>query len=127
MTLARNSALAGILVALLATPALAQQGQGGSMSGMSGMSDMKNMTPAQKDQMAAMDKMNKAMMDGMMDPDPGLAWMKSMAAHHQGAIDMSEAVLKHTKDEEVRKEARKTAQENEKALKELEAKLKKKD
>ncbi|MGF2043699.1 hypothetical protein, partial [Staphylococcus aureus] len=90
-----------ILVALLATPALAQQG--GSMSGMSGMSDMKNMTPAQKDQMAAMDKMNKAMMEGMMDPDPGLAWMKSMAAHHQGAIDMSEAVLKHTKDEEVRK------------------------
>ncbi|KIU27450.1 hypothetical protein SR39_29820 [Methylobacterium radiotolerans] len=125
MTLARNTALAGILVALLATPALAQQG--GSMSGMSGMSDMKNMTPAQKDQMAAMDKMNKAMMEGMMDPDPGLAWMKSMAAHHQGAIDMSEAVLKHTKDEEVRKEARKTAQENEKALKELEAKLKKKD
>lgn len=127
MTRARNTALTGILMALLATPVLAQQSQGGSMSGMSGMSDMKNMSPAQKDMMAAMDKMNKSMMEGMMDTDPGLAWMKSMAAHHQGAIDMSEAVLKYTKDEEVKKEARKTAQENEKDMKQLEAKLKKKD
>ncbi len=124
MTPAHKTALAGILMALLVTPALAQQGQSGSMSGMS---DMKNMSPAQKDQMTAMDKMNKSMMEGMMDPDPGLAWMKSMASHHQGAIDMSEAVLKHTKDEDVRKEARKTVQENERALRELETKLKKKD
>ena len=62
-----------------------------------------------------------------MDPDPAMAWMKSMAAHHQGAIDMSEAVVKHTKDADVAKEARKTAQENEKALKELQTKLKKEE
>ncbi|NUZ08450.1 DUF305 domain-containing protein [Schlegelella sp. ID0723] len=91
------------------------------MPGMSGMSGMHNMSPAQKEFMAAMDKMNKAMMQGMTDADPGQSWMKQMAAHHQGAIDMSEIVLKHSNDPEVTKEARKTAQENEKSLKELQA------
>ena len=110
----------------LAVPAVAQQAQtGGSMPGMQGMSDMKAMTAYQQETMASMEKMNKAMQQGMMDPDPSMAWMKSMAAHHQGAVDMSEIVLKHTKDEEVRKEARKTIQENEKSLNELNAKMKK--
>ena len=36
-----------------------------------------------------MDRMNQAMMQGMMDPDPAKAWMKSMAAYHRGAIEMS--------------------------------------
>lgn len=127
--------MTAILVAL-ALPATAQQAQtgqqGGSMQGMQmqgmqGMPDMQNMNPFQKDTMAAMQKMNQAMMQGMMDPDPGMAWMKSMAAHHQGAIDMSEIVLKHSKDADVAKEARKTAQENEKDLKELQAKIRKED
>ena len=118
--------IAGVLLAL-ALPASAQQGQSAPQSGMTqGMADH-NMNAFQKDSMAAMDKMNKAMMEGMMDPDPAIAWMKSMAAHHQGAIDMSEAVVKHTKDIDVAKEARKTAQENEKALKELQTKLKKEE
>lgn len=86
---------------------------------------MKNMSPYQQETMAVMEKMNKAMQQGMMDPDPGMAWMKSMAAHHQGAVDMSEVVLKHTKDAEVTKEARKTVQENERDLKELQAKMRK--
>ncbi|SFF81454.1 protein of unknown function [Methylobacterium sp. yr596] len=134
----RHTSLLPIAAVLLgfALPASAQQAQtgqgGGSMPGMQmqgsqGMSGMQNMTPFQKDTMAAMDKMNKAMMDGMMDSDPGMAWMKSMAAHHQGAIDMSEIVLKHTKDADVTREARKTAQQNEKDLKELHAKIRKED
>lgn len=114
------------MLAAFALPAASQQAQtgqnGGSMQGMQGMS---NMNPFQKDTMAAMDKMNKAMMQGMMDRDPGMAWMKSMAAHHQGAIEMSEIVLRHTKDPEITKEARKTVQENEKSLKELQAKIRK--
>lgn len=122
--------LAAILVAF-ALPAAAQQAQtgqqGGSMQGMQGMSDMQNMNPFQKETMAAMQTMNQEMMQGMMDPDPGMAWMKSMAAHHQGAVDMSEIVLKHTKDEDVRKEARKTKEENEKDLKTLQAKMKKEE
>ena len=53
--------------------------------------------------------------------------MKSMAAHHQGAIDMSEIVLKHTKDADVTREGRETAQQNEKDLKELQAKMRKEE
>ena len=134
----RHVSLLPIATVLLgfALPAVAQQaqtGQGaGSMPGMQmqggqGMSGMQNMNPFQKETMAAMDKMNKAMMDGMKDSDPGMAWMKSMAAHHQGAIDMSDIVLKHTKDADVTREARKTAQDNEKALKELQAKMRKEE
>ncbi|MBY0295470.1 MAG: DUF305 domain-containing protein [Methylobacterium sp.] len=113
--------LAMAIMASGATPLLAQGGHGTSMSGM----DMKNMGPLQKGSMEAMEKMNKAMMQGMMDPDPDLAWMKGMAAHHQGAVDMSEAAIKHSKDETVVKEARKTKEENEKSLREIQAKIRK--
>lgn len=99
------------------------------MSDMKGMdmkgADMKSMNPMQKESMAAMDKMNKAMMEGMMDADPDVAWLKSMAAHHQGAVDMSEIALKHIKDENVRKEARKAMEENEKSIKEVKMMIKK--
>lgn len=124
------------VLATLALPAVAQNAQtsqkDGSMQGMNmqgaaSMPDVQNMNEFQKETMSAMDKMNKAMMQGMMDPDPSMAWMKSMAAHHQGAIDMSEIVLKHSKDGDVTKEARKTAQENEKSLKEMQAKMRKEE
>ncbi|MEW6449156.1 MAG: DUF305 domain-containing protein [Pseudomonadota bacterium] len=115
----------------IALPAAAQQGQsgaGGSMSGMQ-MPEMQNMnmdkmSAAQKEFHAAMQKMNQDMMKGMMDSDPGMSWMKQMIAHHQGAIDMSDIVLKNTKDADVIKEARKTKEQNEKDLKELQAKMK---
>lgn len=133
MTFLKMISAAGVLVSL-AAPVAAQQSQtspSGSMSDMKGMSDKgmsdKSMNAFQKDAMAAMDKMNKAMMDGMMDPDAGMAWMKSMAAHHQGAIDMSEVVLKNTKDADIIKEANKTVKENETALKDLRSKMKKED
>ena len=105
------------VLAVLALPASASMAQ--TASAKSGMPEIENMSPFQKETMDAMDKMNKTMMQGMMDPDAGTAWMKSMAAHHQGAVEMSEIVLKHTKDADVTREARKTVQENEKSLKEL--------
>ena len=111
----------------LAWPAVAQQAQtgaGGSMSGMPSM-NMDKMNAAQKEYHAAMQKMNQDMMQGMMESDPGMSWMKQMIAHHQGAVDMSDVVLKHTKDADVLKEARKTKEQNQKDLKELQAKLKK--
>ena len=83
-----------LLAAALAVPAIAQEaqtGQGGSMSGMQHQSmpgmqmNMQNMNAAQKDLHAAMQKMNQEMMQGIMDADPGMAWRKSMAAHHKGA------------------------------------------
>ncbi|MDN3626861.1 DUF305 domain-containing protein [Methylobacterium isbiliense] len=96
------------------------------MSGMEMQNmDMKTMGMLQKSSMEAMDKMNKAMMQGLMDQDPDLAWMKSMAAHHQGTIDMSEAAIKNAKDEDLLKEARKTKEDNEKSLKQLQAKIRK--
>lgn len=59
-------------VTVAATPALAQHSQMGGMAmpGMQGMQGMQNMGPAQKELSAAMDRMNQAMMQGMMDPDP---------------------------------------------------------
>ncbi len=108
------------------TPTMAQGQSNHSMSHMQGthMSGMQNMGPAQHEMMASMDRMNKNMMQGMMDPDPGRAWMKSMAAHHQGAIDMSRIIMRHSKNQQVLREARKTADENQRSLRELEAKMK---
>lgn len=105
-----------------ATPALAQHSQMGGMA-MPGMQGMQNMGPAQKELSTAMDRMNQAMMQGMMDPDPAKAWMKSMAAHHQGAIEMSQIIMRHTKNAEVLAEARKTVDDNQRALAELQAKM----
>ena len=75
------------------TPALAQHSQMGGMA-MPGMPGMQNMGPAQKELSGAMERMNQAMMQGMMDPDPAKAWMKSMAAHHRGAIEMSQIIMR---------------------------------
>lgn len=87
-----------------ATSALAQHSQMGGTA-MPGMQGMQNMGPAQKELSAAMDRINQAMTQGMMDPDPAKAWMKSMAAHHRGAIEMSEIIMRHTKNAEVLSEA----------------------
>lgn len=101
-----------------ATPALAQHSQMDGMA-MPGMQGMQNMGPAQKELSAAMDRMNQA----MMDPDPAKAWMKSMAAHHRGAIEMSQIIMRHTKNAEVLAEARNIVDDNQRALAELQAKM----
>lgn len=100
-----------------AAPVAAQHAHSSSMAGM------KSMGAAQNEMMQAMHRMDDAMMKGVMDPDPGQAWMKSMAAHHQGAIDMSVIIQKHSKDSKVLAEARKTEAENRKALAELRANM----
>ena len=112
------SIAAAALIMGLASPLAAQHSHSGSMAGA-----MKNMGPAQNEMMQAMHRMDDAMMKGMMDPDPGKAWMKSMAAHHQGAIDMSEIIQRHSKDRQVLMEARKTEAENRKSLAQLRAKM----
>ena len=119
-----------LVVALLsALPVAAQQDpqthegmKGMGMQDMPGMA-MQDMTPPQKEYHESMQKMDGAMMQGMMEKDPATAWLKQMIAHHQGAIDMSEVVLKHSKNEQVLKAARKTKEQNEKDKKELEAML----
>jgi len=46
----------------------------------------------------AMDRMHGPMMQGMAHSDPDAAFVLGMIPHHQGAIDMSEVVLKFGKD-----------------------------
>jgi uncharacterized protein (DUF305 family) len=75
-------------------------------------------SPANKAYMAAMEKMNTDMNKGM-DPDPAKAWAKMMIAHHQGAVEMSETVLKETKDPMIRKMAQKGMDEQRKEQKML--------
>jgi uncharacterized protein (DUF305 family) len=61
----------------------------------------------------------------MMDPDPGISWTKQMLAHHQGAVDMSDILLKYSKDPDIVKEGRKAKEQNEKDRRELQALLRK--
>lgn len=62
---------------------------------------------ADKEYQASMKRMDAAMMKAM-DPDPTKAWAKMMIAHHQGAIEMSQTVLKETKDPIIRQMAEKS-------------------
>jgi len=76
------------------------QGQGGMMPGMpmaaAGMSD------ASKAYMDAMRMMDGPMMQGAQLGDPDVAFVRAMIPHHQGAIDMAQAVLKYGKDDRVK-------------------------
>ena len=69
--------------------------------------------------MKSMGKMNVDMKKGM-DPDPTKAWAKMMAVHHQGAIEMSQTVLKETKDPFIREMAQKAIDDQTKEKKMLE-------
>lgn len=51
---------------------------------------------------ATMDAMHGPMMAGMTHPDPDAAFVLGMIPHHQGAIDMSNVVLKYGADPEIR-------------------------
>ena len=65
------------------------------MGGMSGM----QMDEAQTAYMEAMVRMHGPMMASHMIKDPDLAFNCGMIAHHNGAIDMAEIVLKHGDDD----------------------------
>ena len=74
---------------------------------MPGMTDMSGMSDMQKALAEGMDKMNSAMMPGMMIEDPDIAFVCSMIPHHQGAIDMANVVLQYGKDPWVKELAQK--------------------
>lgn len=65
-------------------------------------------------------RMSKAMMAAKAS-DFDVLWAKKMIAHHQGAIDMSQSLLKHGGDTEAKRMAQMTIDENTKAKAELEA------
>lgn len=64
--------------------------------------------------MKAMENMNAEMKKGMDESDAAKAWAKMMVAHHQGAIEMSQTVLKETKDPVIRQMAEKGIKEQKK-------------
>ena len=74
----------------------------------------------------AMDKMHKDMMmksSGNIDVD----FLKGMIPHHQGAIDMSEELIKKTKDPELKALAQKIIKHQKAEIKQMQDFLKKKE
>ncbi|MBX9707079.1 MAG: DUF305 domain-containing protein, partial [Caulobacteraceae bacterium] len=65
------------------------------------------MAMAQTPFAAAETKMHEAMM-AATGADAGETWARKMIPHHQGALDMSEIVLRDTQDAEIRRMAQKT-------------------
>ncbi|WP_244627036.1 DUF305 domain-containing protein [Microvirga tunisiensis] len=101
-----------------------QNMQGMDMSGMmQGM--MANMNDAQKGYMQAMMKMHGPMMAAHMIKDSDVAFICGMIAHHQGAIDMADVVLKTGDNAEAKKMAEKTKKEQGQEIAEMKDWLKK--
>ncbi len=91
----------------------------GTMPPVQSMPMMQGMAEANQGYMEAMQKMNPPMMAGMAINDPELAFLCSMIPHHQGAIDMAEVVLRHTKDSDIKKNAEKTIKDQKKDIEDL--------
>jgi uncharacterized protein (DUF305 family) len=112
----KTIAILATAATLLAAPALAQQA-GAQQQGHAGM---QHGQMAQQDMMKGMQDMHQKMMSAN-DPDPDRAWALKMIEHHRGGIAMSEAVLKHGDDAEIKKMAQKTAAEQRREIAELQA------
>lgn len=84
------------------------------MMGMEGM-DIESLPDFQRENMEKMMISMPAMHQGMMHPDPDVAFACGMIAHHQGAIDMAQVQLEYGEDEWLRELAQEiiTAQEAE--------------
>jgi uncharacterized protein (DUF305 family) len=82
-------------------------------------SSMGQMSEATQAYMQAMMAMHPPMMQGAMAPDPDVAFNCSMIAHHQGAIAMARIELQHGKDDEAKKMAQKTIDEQSKEVNEM--------
>lgn len=74
---------------------------GGGMMGMEGM-DLGASPEHVQENMRKMMITMPAMHEGMMNEDADVAFACGMIAHHQGAIDMAEVLLKHGDDPEMR-------------------------
>jgi len=112
-----------------AATASAQSNQGAmkgmdhsAMPGMKGMKGDHNMM-AMNDYMAAMKKMDQAMMSAK-GSTPDVTFARKMIAHHQGAIDMAQIQLRHGSDADAKRIAQQTIDENTEGKAELQAWLK---
>ena len=101
-----------------------QMMQGGMMRpGQAGQTA--SQSEATKAYMAAMERMNGPMMQGVQDSDPDVAFVKGMIPHHQGAIEMAKVALQHGKDEQTKKWANDIVREQQRDMAEMQEWLKK--
>ncbi|MFN4113253.1 MAG: DUF305 domain-containing protein [Sphingomonadaceae bacterium] len=78
--------------------------------------------PAMTEAQAAYDAVSQRMHEGMMtvDPDPDVAFMQGMLAHHKGAVEMSEVALKYGTDEKVKELATRIIEAQQGEIEEME-------
>lgn len=75
---------------------------------------------AHQEMMAAMDRMNKAMMaPETMTGDPDRDFVAAMTPHHQGAIDMARLYLREGKDPAIRQMAQKIITDQEREIRQF--------
>ena len=94
-----------------------RQGQSGMMQGQAGPAAARS--DAAREYMAALDKMHGPMLQGVQESDPDVAFAKGMIAHHQGAIDMANVVLKYGNDEQTKKWAKDVVREQQREIEEM--------
>lgn len=115
-------------LALIATPALAQQSggmQGMDHSQMGGMSqnEMSKMMAGNPYGQAEMDMHQKMM--AAKQGDAAEMWTRKMIEHHRGAVAMSRVAVRDAKDAQTRQMAQMTITKQEKDIAELQAWLSK--
>ena len=114
--------------ALIATPALAQQGGGmqgmdhGQMAGMN-HDDMAGMMAGNPYGQAEMDMHQKMM--AAKQGDAAEMWTRKMIEHHRGAVAMSRVAVRDAKDAQTRQMAQMTITKQEKDIAELQVWLRK--
>ena len=116
------------VLALITTPALAQQSggmQGMDHSQMGGMNggDMSKMMAGNPYGQAEMDMHQKMM--AAKQGDAAEMWTRKMIEHHRGAIAMSRVAVRDAKDAQTRQTAQMTITKQEKDIAELQAWLSK--
>ena len=121
-------ALTVAALALITTPALAQQSggmQGMDHSQMGGMNggDMSKMMAGNPYGQAEMDMHQKMM--AAKQGDAAEMWTRKMIEHHRGAVAMSRVAVRDAKDAQTRQMAQMTITKQEKDIAELQAWLSK--
>ena len=117
-------------LAVIATPALAQQG---GMQGMQGMDhgqmagmnhdDMAKMMAGNPYAQSEMDMHQKMM--AAKEGDAAEMWTRKMIEHHRGAVSMSRVAIREAKDADVKQMAQMTITKQEKDIAELQGWLRK--
>ncbi|GHH25876.1 hypothetical protein GCM10008023_39720 [Sphingomonas glacialis] len=114
-------------LAVIATPALAQQGgmQGMDHGQMAGMNhdDMSKMMAGNPYAQSEMDMRQKMM--AAKQGDAAEMWTRKMIEHHRGAVAMSRVAVRDAKDPEIKQMAQMTITKQEKDIAELQGWLRK--